>query len=105
MKKKNRLRTGRTNQVEMEQLLPEQGDRQTFQDLQIVKRAVASKTGQLVCPGNTKPVFYAREDVCQSNTEIVTPYWASNSNGEVRAILNNKEFEQAIHQEICRYVM
>jgi len=41
------------------------------------------------------------EDVCQSKVEIVTPYWASNSNGKVRAILNNKEFEQAIHQEIC----
>ena len=43
-----------------------------------------------------------REDVCQSKVEIVTPYWASNSNGKVRAVLNNKEFEQAIHQEICR---
>eukprot|EP00092_Neocalanus_flemingeri_P029571 GFUD01032117.1.p1 GENE.GFUD01032117.1~~GFUD01032117.1.p1 ORF type:complete len:265 (+),score=69.31 GFUD01032117.1:281-1075(+) len=42
-----------------------------------------------------------KEDVCQSTVEIVTPYWASNSNGKVRAILNNKEFEQAIHQEIC----
>jgi len=42
-----------------------------------------------------------KEDVCQSQVEIVTPYWASNSNGKVRAVLNNKEFEQAIHQEIC----
>jgi len=42
-----------------------------------------------------------KEDVCQSKVEIVTPYWASNSNGKVRAVLNNKEFEQAIHQEIC----
>lgn len=40
-------------------------------------------------------------DVCESTVEIVTPYWASNSNGKVRAVLNNKEFEQAIHQEIC----
>ena len=45
-----------------------------------------------------------KEDVCQSKVEIVTPYWASNSNGKVRAILNNKQFEQAIHQEICRYL-
>lgn len=43
----------------------------------------------------------SKEDVCQSQIEIVTPYWASNSNGKVRAIMNNKEFEQAIHQEIC----
>jgi len=42
-----------------------------------------------------------KKDVCHSTVEIVTPYWASNSNGKVRAILNNKEFEQAIHQEIC----
>jgi len=42
-----------------------------------------------------------KEDACQSKVEIVTPYWASNSNGKVRAIVNNKEFEQAIHQEIC----
>jgi len=42
-----------------------------------------------------------KADVCESKVEIVTPYWASNSNGKVRAILNNKEFEQAVHQEIC----
>jgi len=42
-----------------------------------------------------------KADVCDSTVEIVTPYWASNSNGKVRAVLNNKEFEQAIHQEIC----
>lgn len=47
---------------------------------------------------NTDPT---KEDVCESKTEIATPFWASNSNGKVRAILNNKEFEQAVHQEIC----
>ena len=44
----------------------------------------------------------SRSDVCESEAEIFQPYWASNSNGKVRAILNN-EFEQAIHQEVCRY--
>jgi len=54
-------------------------------------------------PGNPKAnKSSGKEDVCQSKIEIVTPYWASNSNGKVRAILNNKEFEQAIHQEICK---
>ena len=43
-------------------------------------------------------------DVCESKIEVVTPYWSVNSNGKVRAILNNKEFEQAIHQEICTLV-
>ena len=42
-----------------------------------------------------------RDDVCESKIEVSTPFWASNSNGKVRAILNNKEFEQAVHQEIC----
>jgi len=42
-----------------------------------------------------------KSDVCESKVEVVTPYWASNSNGKVRAILNNEQFEQAIHQEIC----
>jgi len=42
-----------------------------------------------------------REDVCGSATEIASPKWASNSNGKVRAIVNNGQFEQAVHQEIC----
>jgi len=40
-------------------------------------------------------------DICESRVEVTTPYWATNSNGKVRAIVNNKQFEQAIHQEIC----
>lgn len=51
-------------------------------------------------PGPTKQ-NKNKVDVCESTVEIVTPYWPSNSNGKVRAILNNDEFEQAIHQEIC----
>ena len=45
--------------------------------------------------------YLSRADVCESKVEGSTPFWASNSNGKVRAILNNKEFEQAVHQEIC----
>lgn len=41
-------------------------------------------------------------DVCESRVEVTTPYWATNSKGKVRAIVNNKQFEQAVHQEICR---
>ena len=40
-------------------------------------------------------------DSCESKVEITTPYWAANSAGKVRAIVNTKHFEQAIHQEIC----
>jgi len=42
-----------------------------------------------------------KADVCESKVEVTTPFWASNSNGKVRAIVNNDQFEQAIHQEIC----
>uniref|UniRef100_A0A1A9V1V7 Spaetzle domain-containing protein n=1 Tax=Glossina austeni TaxID=7395 RepID=A0A1A9V1V7_GLOAU len=42
-----------------------------------------------------------RLDACESKIEIVTPYWASNSAGKIRAIVNTQHFEQAIHQEIC----
>jgi len=40
-------------------------------------------------------------DACESRVEVTTPYWATNSNGKVRAIVNDKHFEQSIHQEIC----
>jgi hypothetical protein len=40
-------------------------------------------------------------DVCESRVEVTTPFWATNSEGKVRAIVNDKTFEQAIHQEIC----
>ena len=42
-----------------------------------------------------------RVDSCESRVEVTTPFWATNSNGKVRAIVNDKQFEQAIHQEIC----
>lgn len=45
--------------------------------------------------------FQYRLDACESKIEIVTPYWASNSAGKIRAIVNTQHFEQAIHQEIC----
>jgi len=41
-------------------------------------------------------------DSCESKVEIITPYWAANSAGEIRAIVNTKHFPQAIHQEICK---
>jgi len=51
-------------------------------------------------PGNPEE-DQTKSDICESKTEVTMPFWASNSNGKVRAILNNKEFEQAVHQEIC----
>lgn len=43
------------------------------------------------------------EDSCESTIERNTPYWASNSAGQVRAIVNTELFPQAVHQEICRF--
>lgn len=45
--------------------------------------------------------FSSSVDACESKVEIVTPYWASNSAGKIRAIVNTQHFEQAIHQEVC----
>lgn len=47
------------------------------------------------------PNSSSRVDSCESSTEIVTPYWASNSANKVRAIVNTQHFEQAIQQEVC----
>ncbi|GFU58671.1 protein spaetzle 3 [Nephila pilipes] len=43
-----------------------------------------------------------RVDACESAVEIVTPYWASNSAGKLRAIVNTQHLQQAIHQEVCQ---
>jgi len=40
-------------------------------------------------------------DACESTVEVVTPYWAANSSGKIRAIVNTQHFEQAVHQEVC----
>ena len=44
---------------------------------------------------------HCRSDACESTVEVVTPYWAANSSGKVRAIVNTQHFEQAVHQEVC----
>ena len=52
-------------------------------------------------PGKNRNNESGRVDACESKVEIVTPYWASNSAGKIRAIVNTQHFEQAIHQEVC----
>ncbi|KAG7205532.1 hypothetical protein KM043_007510 [Ampulex compressa] len=51
--------------------------------------------------GKNRSSETGRVDACESKVEIVTPYWASNSAGKIRAIVNTQHFEQAIHQEVC----
>ncbi|RWS22611.1 hypothetical protein B4U80_07328 [Leptotrombidium deliense] len=41
-------------------------------------------------------------DACESAVEIITPYWASNSAGKIRAIVNTQHLQQAIQQEVCQ---
>ncbi|XP_074594368.1 protein spaetzle 3-like isoform X2 [Brevipalpus obovatus] len=41
-------------------------------------------------------------DSCESLVEIITPYWAANSGGKIRAIVNTQHLQQAIQQEMCR---
>lgn len=65
------------------------------------------REGKILCfllrnEAQLKPIKYNfRVDACESKVEIVTPYWASNSAGKIRAIVNTQHFEQAIHQEVC----
>ncbi|KAJ6649106.1 Protein spaetzle 3, partial [Pseudolycoriella hygida] len=69
-----------------------------------------NRANQRTTNGPTKPTIAlnpsmephsGRIDACESKIEIVTPYWASNSAGKIRAIVNTQHFEQAIHQEVC----
>lgn len=55
-------------------------------------------------PPTTPASNNARLDSCESSIEIVTPYWASNSAGKIRAVVNTQHFEQAIQQEVCQNV-
>ncbi|KAI2796193.1 hypothetical protein BLOT_016005, partial [Blomia tropicalis] len=50
------------------------------------------------------PLTNNKVDSCQSSVEIVTPYWASNSGGKIRAIVNTQHLQQAIQQEVCQAV-
>ncbi|XP_065574179.1 protein spaetzle 3-like isoform X2 [Artemia franciscana] len=44
----------------------------------------------------------SKTDSCESTVEVVTPFWAANSSGKIRAVVNTQHFEQAIHQEVCQ---
>lgn len=40
-------------------------------------------------------------DACQSKMEIITPYYATNSKGKVRTVVNSELMQQAIQIETC----
>lgn len=72
----------------------------------IAKFSLHSQLRSYVCSKMHKLISFPpfRVDACESKTEIMTPYWALNSARKLRAIVNTMHFEQAIHQEECRYV-
>lgn len=67
-------------------------------------RAARQAAGGLRAPTTNSTSDTGRVDACQSKVEIVTPYWAANSAGKIRAIVNTQHFEQAVHQEVCSKV-
>lgn len=40
-------------------------------------------------------------DACQSKVEILTPYYANNSKGKLRTIVNSELMQQAVQVETC----
>lgn len=40
-------------------------------------------------------------DACQSKMEVITPYYATNSKGKLRTIVNSELMQQAIQVETC----
>lgn len=40
-------------------------------------------------------------DACQSKMEVLTPYYATNSRGKLRTIVNSELMQQAIQVETC----
>lgn len=40
-------------------------------------------------------------DACQSKMEVLTPYYASNSKGQLRTVVNSELMQQAVQVETC----
>lgn len=45
--------------------------------------------------------FYYYRNACPVKEEVVAPFWANNTRGEVLALLNLYPFEQYVHWEKC----
>lgn len=62
----------------------------------------SSSTSSYTSSSSSSSSSSSKVDACESAVEIVTPYWASNSAGKIRAIVNTQHLQQAIHQEVCQ---
>ncbi|CAB4057456.1 unnamed protein product [Lepeophtheirus salmonis] len=73
-----------------------------IEDFDVLKKTNKTRTRRETSfPGITLKDDPNKVDSCESSIEISQPYWAENSNNQIRAIVNTKQFNQAIHQEIC----
>jgi len=61
-------------------------------------RRKRSPTGKSLAPISQQAKFV---DACQSRVEVVTPYYATNSKGKVRTIVNSELMQQAVQVEVC----
>jgi len=77
------------------------GDHEQAIFMDLVSEGLNRPKRQAGFPGEAQKQNTNMVDVCDSRVEVTTPYWATNSKGKVRAIVNNKQFEQAVHTEIC----
>lgn len=50
---------------------------------------------------NIFDVFVCCRNACPVKEEVVAPFWANNTRGEVLALLNLYPFEQYVHWEKC----
>jgi len=55
-----------------------------------------------VKPEDNEP-FVKGITACSTKEEVVAPYWANNTRGEILALLNVYPFEQFIHSELCAF--
>lgn len=48
-------------------------------------------------------LYITFRNACPVKEEVVAPFWANNTRGEVLALLNLYPFEQYVHWEKCSY--
>ncbi|EZA51646.1 hypothetical protein DMN91_003493 [Ooceraea biroi] len=98
----HRTRTRRKSRDTRKHDLPDGGSRRDADELHVEgEEYFVNNRNTRQSFGKNRSSESGRIDACESKVEIVTPYWASNSAGKIRAIVNTQHFEQAIHQEVC----
>lgn len=63
--------------------------------------ATSGKTQQPVVVAEKEQPHPLVVDACQSKVEVLTPYYATNSKGKIRTVVNSALMQQAIQVETC----